>query len=400
MDAPERGADYRGGMRSALRAWLGRPGPTGVDGAVALLVAGLMSADLYRTGFGELSPPVVVVVALIVCLVVAWRREHALVVAAVGFGGNLGLLAYGFVLDNFGLFVSHLLASYALGAHTHGRAASPWVGAGAVLAAGTVAVSVVEFTEAAGMVLLLGLFYALGRTLRSRDRTVEDLRTEAERLAAGREERVARAVAEERARIARELHDVVAHSVSLMVLQTGAGRKVLASEPEAAQAMFRSAEETGRSALAEVKRLVGIMRTDETDLAPQPGLADLPELAASAAVGGKRVILEAGPASYALPPGLDLAAFRIVQEALTNSIRHAGPSSAAQVCVDHRADGVALNVSDEGPPGGLAWPPDEPGHGLVGMRERTALYGGRIDIGPNDRGGLTVSAWLPVEPAT
>jgi signal transduction histidine kinase len=234
--------------------------------------------------------------------------------------------------------------------------------------------------------------------LRSRERTVVDLMAEARRLDEQREERARVAVQEERTRIARELHDVVAHAVSLMVLQTGAGRKALRSSPDRAEAMLTSAEETGRQALAEMKRLVGIMRAGAPALDPQPGLGQLETLVEGARASGKRVELQVTGGPAELAPGVDLAAFRIVQEALTNSIKHAGPAP-ARVLVDYRTDEVVVEVTDDGLPGALHWPPAEPGHGLAGMRERTNLYDGSLEVGPDPAGGLRVRATLPVEPS-
>ncbi len=385
-------------MLPTVRSWLLRPGPLGGDGLVAAALVAVMLIELRRTGVGDLPLSSVLGVSLLICGAVAWRRVAAVSVAIIVYSGVLGLLLAGFEMDNLGQFFAHLLASYSLGAHTRGRAAHPVVAVGVVTVVSVLAVLTIRGPDAVGLVVLLAGLCLLGRVLRRRDRTVADLRSETELLQREREERAAAAVAEERARIARELHDVVAHAVSLMVLQTGAGRKVLGVDPERATAVLASAEETGRQALAEMKRLVGIMRAGETSLAPQPGLRDVEALVESARRSGKPVDHSVVGDAVDLPPGLDLAAYRIVQEALTNSIRHAELAPAC-VRVGYETGAVTLEVSDAGTEEGLVWPPPTTGHGLAGMRERTELYDGTIDLGPNGRGGLRVVVRLPLQRA-
>ena len=212
-----------------------------------------------------------------------------------------------------------------------------------------------------------------------------------------REQRERAAVAEERRRIARDLHDVVAHGVGVMTVQAGAARLLLEEDPERARAPLLAVEETGRQALGELRRLLGILRADEpaTALRPQPGLADLEDLLAQARGAGlpAELVVEGTPAT--LPAGVDLAAYRIVQEGLTNTRKHAGPAR-AQVAVRYASD--ALELRDQrrrtrGRHDGGG------GHGLVGMRERVALYGGQLEAGPRPEGGFSVRARLPLEAA-
>jgi signal transduction histidine kinase len=212
---------------------------------------------------------------------------------------------------------------------------------------------------------------------------------ERERDVAARE-----AVVAERARIARELHDVVAHHVSMIVLQAGAERHALPSEQAGTRDVLGTIEQTGRSALIEMRRLLQMLREDEADpLAPQPGLDDLPVLVSQVREAGLNVELEVDGERRDLPVGLELSAYRIVQEALTNALKHAG-EAAASVRVRYGEDAIELEVVDDGAGNGHV---DRiGGHGLVGMRERVALYGGQFEARRRDEGGYRVRALLPI----
>jgi signal transduction histidine kinase len=234
--------------------------------------------------------------------------------------------------------------------------------------------------------------YALQR----RSRRAGLLEERAERLERERGERERAAVVDERRRIARDLHDVVAHSVSVMTVQAGAARLLLAEQPERAREPLLAVEETGRQALGELRRLLGILRREQADtaLAPQPSLARLQELLDEARAAGLPVQLSLQGQTRPLPAGVDLAAYRIVQEALTNARKHAGPAN-AHVLVRYADEALELEVTDDGhtPANGDS----SDGHGLVGMRERAALYGGTLHAGPRAQGGYTVHALLPLE---
>jgi signal transduction histidine kinase len=210
------------------------------------------------------------------------------------------------------------------------------------------------------------------------------------------EERARAAVAGERARIARELHDVIAHSVSVMTVQAGAARLLLDGDPHRAAEPLLAVEETDRQALAEMRRLLGVLRDDagEPELVPQAGLKDLPMLATTIREAGLEVAMTVEGPQRPLPAGVELAAYRILQEALTNTLKHAR-AARAQVTVRYEPGCVLLEVRDDGrmPPG------DGQGHGLLRMRERAALYGGELDAGPTPNGGFAVRARLPVESA-
>jgi signal transduction histidine kinase len=232
----------------------------------------------------------------------------------------------------------------------------------------------------------------VGYAMRGKLRRSDELERRAERL----EHERATAVADERARIARELHDVIAHSVSVMVVQAGAAEEVLKRSPEAALEPLRAVQETGRQALVEMSRLVGLLREtgQEIGLTPQPRLDELEELVASVEHAGLPVSLSLEGDRRRLPLGIELTAYRVVQEALTNALKHAGEAS-AEVRVRYEPDALLLEVLDDGPGangyGG--------GHGLAGMRERVGVFGGEVTAGPRASGGFAVRVRLPVEEA-
>jgi signal transduction histidine kinase len=235
-------------------------------------------------------------------------------------------------------------------------------------------------------VVVIGLAWVLGVLQRTRRDDVERERAEQAR----------RAVTEERARIARELHDVVAHHVSMIVVQSEANASI-ASSPEAAAA-FDAMAGTGRLALAELRRLLGLLREDagSAPVAPQPGLSSVETLVSQVRAAGLPVDLAVEGAPRPLPAGIDVSAYRILQEALTNSLKHAGPASAS-VVVHYRDDVVELRVVDDGvaTDTGATNGDAASGHGIVGMRERVALCGGELRVGPRPTGGYEVRARLP-----
>jgi signal transduction histidine kinase len=240
----------------------------------------------------------------------------------------------------------------------------------------------VAFAVVTAIVMLL-----VRRVVGERERRAQ--LAERERDVAARE-----AVVEERARIARELHDAIAHNVSMMVVQAGAERRVIDQERGSTREVLETIERIGRDALTEMRRLVGMLRSDSADeLAPQPGLSDLPTLVAQVREAGLPVELEREGEPRELPVGIELSAYRIVQEALTNALKHAGEARAT-VRVRYGADSLELEIVDDGP-GGHA-PVASGGHGLAGMRERVALYGGRLDAGRRPSGGFVVRVLLPI----
>jgi signal transduction histidine kinase len=245
--------------------------------------------------------------------------------------------------------------------------------------------------------------YGIGTALRRRESLAALLEDRAVRAERERELRAREAIVEERGRIARELHDVVAHNVSVMVIQAqGAGRVLEGDQPQVRTAL-EAIETTGREAVDEMRRLLGVLRAGDAApaaaLAPRPGLAQLDALLDSVRAAGVRVDLDVEGRPVTLPPGIDVSAYRIVQEALTNTLRHADARHAA-VVVRYAPQAVELEVRDDGRAGaGRAAGNGGGGHGLVGMRERTALFGGELSAGRQNGGGWTVRARLPVDGA-
>lgn len=241
---------------------------------------------------------------------------------------------------------------------------------------------------AAGLVGLaaLGISWTLGRAIRDR-------RAHAERAT---RRYAADLVARERLHIARELHDVVAHSMSLIAVKAAVANHVAAKHPEEAHKALTVIETTSKTALTEMRRMLGVLRSESDDpaaeLAPAPGLSELPALARRAALAGVRVEVRAEDVGE-LPTGLDLSAYRIIQEAVTNVVKHAAPAN-CRVEVRHADDQLRIDVTDDGP-GGRVLPGSGAGHGLVGMAERVALYGGEFDAAPAADGGFAVSARIP-----
>jgi signal transduction histidine kinase len=217
-----------------------------------------------------------------------------------------------------------------------------------------------------------------------------------------RDQQAQLAAAAERSRITRELHDVVAHGLSLIVIQAqGAEAALDQRQPEETRQALETIVTTGRQSLADLRRLLGVVRRPpdaKPELAPQPGMAELPQLIAQVREAGIPVELRLEGDSQPLPASVDLSAFRILQEALTNTMKHAGHGASARVRVSYLDGGVEVEVGDTGL--GAGAPSDGQGHGLAGMRERVAMLGGHLDAGPRGGGGFLVRAWLPLEAAT
>jgi signal transduction histidine kinase len=335
----------------------------------------------------------VAVVALITAGALFFRRRAPLVAPVVVGAGAVAftLLDARAAYDTDTMFLVLILAAWAAGALL-----APWEAAAAfvaVLAGGwTVFLRApgVASTEVLWLSFPLTVFFVLSAAWA---RGVEQARRVEER-AQQREEEARRAVEEERSRITRELHDVLAHSVSVMTVQASAVRRLLLPEQERERQALLTVEETGRQALVEMRRLVGIMRSEEEvpALAPQPGLGTLPALVEQVRQSGLPVELNVEGDPVRLPAGVDLSAYRIVQEALTNALKHAGPAH-AWVSVRYVADDVEIDVENDGSSDGAG---EADGHGLVGMRERVALCGGELHSGPRPGGGFKISARLPV----
>jgi signal transduction histidine kinase len=248
-----------------------------------------------------------------------------------------------------------------------------------------------DLVWAFGFVVLGWLF---GLAVRGRHHRISTLELETVRLQAAREEQARAAVAEERARIARELHDIVAHSVSVVVVQAQAGQRLVGVDDDRARETLGAIEESARGALSEMRRLLGLLRSvDEAGREPSPGLGDLGRLVAQVRDAGLDVTIDELGDARRLAPGVELAAYRVVQEGLTNVLKHSGGGT-ARVTIRHEADGIRVEVADDG---GSAAPAEPGGHGLVGIRERIELYGGSLESGRQDTGGWVLRARLPLE---
>jgi signal transduction histidine kinase len=331
-----------------------------------------------------------------------WWRRRAPVAAGATIAGAGGL--YELVVEQAGvvLLAPGLLAFYSIGAY----APLPRAAVGLALTYTLTFLGYVNESRSlsdwlenvvfAGLVA--GSVWAGGVATRiSRHRAAElaDLAAQLERE---REEKARLAVAAERARIARELHDIVAHGISVIAVQAGSGRHTLKADPEGAGEAFRAIESTSRQALVEMRRLLGLLRegNETATAAPPPGIDRHAELIEQARGAGLSVSVDVEGEPRALPPGIDLAAYRILQEALTNVRKHA-PGGRAAVQLRYRAHRFEIEVRDHGAGADAARPSVERGgHGLIGMRERVALYRGELDAGPLPDGGFRVHARLPL----
>jgi signal transduction histidine kinase len=323
-----------------------------------------------------------------------WRRTQPVPAFLATWLGLLALtqFAHGFDGDSTTFVVAFFVTLFSLGAHTRGTEV------GIAIALVLVGIGVFAYTDSdevtAGTVVfstaLVGGPWATGLAVRLRG----DIARSHARLQAEQAEREQRAVAAERARIARELHDVVSHAISVTVLQARGARRVLDVDPEAARDALDAIEQTNTSALGDMRRLLAVLRDTEDEAAehaPQPTLARLDGLVTQVRASGVPVEVEVGGAERELPPGVDLSAYRIVQEALTNVIKHAGDARAT-VRLDYSDDALTISIADDGTHAGDG---EGSGHGLIGIRERVSVVGGEVEAGPRAGGGFEVRARLP-----
>jgi len=367
-----------------------------------LAAAGALTAVSVAVGAGAHHPLPAIAFGMLGAATVASRRRVP-VGSALGIAAATILLGATNHVDETAQGISAALCFYLLG--RTGAARAKALLDVALLAAGVAAVA---FTHqpttldiAATWLVFVLLPYVGGRTIESRRGLTQELEANAERARREQEARARGAAAEERTRIARELHDVIAHSLSVMVIQTVAAREVASTDRESARAALVAVQQAGREALLEMRRMIGVLRRGDVELASSaaPGLAQLDLLAQRARMAGLPVELHVEGSRRTLPEALDLVAFRIVQEALTNAIKHAG-SARASVSVTFRAGELELEICDDG----RGSPPELPagangGHGLVGMRERLALFEGELSTGPRSGGGFRVHARLPLDEA-
>jgi len=367
----------------------------GVDTVfVGLAVFSLVELSIDDVGDEKLFLPL----GLLWSLPLLLRRRAPLVAPLIVYAA----IAIGVLADPKGLeapaspFFCALAATVVAGANRNRR-----MGALALLAAWSVVLLVVIRVpnNGTGDFFWIGLFFAaawaVGYAISTTTQRADELREQATRLEREREEKARSAVADERARIARELHDVVGHSVSVMTVQAAAVRRILLPEQEKEREALEIVEHTGRQALAEMRRMVGVLRRPEEGpaLAPQPSLMHLDKLVEQVREAGLPVALRVEGDPKPLAPGVDLTAYRLVQEGLTNALKHA-QASRADVTVRYSDGDVQLEVSDNGRGAGNG--DGAGGHGLVGMRERVSVYGGELDAGPGPTGGYVLRARLPV----
>ncbi len=378
---------------------MSRPGPSRAAIAdVAIVLALVVSAgyDVWWRDVAEPDPPSLVFLLVAATLApLGWRRRAPLpmlLLVLAGVGAHT--LAFG-QWESFQLFVAAVLAVFSVAAYAERKQAAIGIALATALLAAASAANLAAgdpFSEIPGPFVVFAAVVVGGRALARRraeaDRLME-LNVDLERRKAT-ESRAA--VEAERARIARELHDVVAHAVSVIVVQAQAADRVLEGEQTSARESLHAIESTARTALVEMRRLLELLRPEDegAGLVPQPGLDQLGALVTQVREAGLDVDLRVEGERRAVPAGVDLSAFRIVQEALTNVLKHAGPARAA-VTLRYRPGEIELEVVDDG----AAARSTGRGHGLLGMRERAAVVGGRVETGPRDGRGYAVRASLP-----
>ncbi|MGW2178561.1 sensor histidine kinase [Streptomyces sp. NPDC001732] len=388
--------------------------PLGVDCFWAVVLLGVSGVSLVGTPESGVARVAALPIVLGLCVVVALRRrapEKMLLLAiamgvaqlVTGFGpgpANFSLLVIVFTVATVGKrWASRLALVCSLGAA--GLAQLRWHGQ----------VRPSSWVEEVFVVVVLTvpfvLAWVLGDSMRTRRAYFSQLEERAARLEREREAQSKVAVAAERARIARELHDVVAHNVSVMVVQADGAAYVMEAAPDQAKQALETISSTGRQALAEMRRLLGVLRTGDTkesgEYVPQPDVEQIEELIEQVRQTGLPVDFKVEGTPRPLPSGVELTAYRIVQEALTNTRKHGGPDAGASVRLVYFDDGLGLLVEDDGrgaahelyEDGGA----DGAGHGMIGMRERVGMVGGTLDAGPRPGGGFRISALLPLKPA-
>jgi signal transduction histidine kinase len=373
------------------------------DVGLALVAAGLSTIFFVVELVGEGLPRGLLAVgyalALLHTLPLAVRRLFPLAVLAITVASGLVFATLG--LPPVFLGVAILVAVYSVAAY-----GDRWVSLGG-LAAAAVGSAAIQLTPSRFQwptpvtnTLVIGAAWLLGHFAHNYRAYAARLEERTAELEQAREELARRAVTEERLRLARELHDVVAHAMSVIAVQSGVGAHVADTQPEEAAKALAAIEVTSRAALTELRRLLGVLREDsesQGELTPVPGLADLDGLLAEVAKAGLGVRLRVEGTPSPLPAGVDLSAYRIVQEALTNVVKHGGPAR-AQVVVGYHDHEVTLEVTDDGSGVGMETGDGQArvGHGLIGMRERVAAFGGDLEVGPQPDGGFRVAARLPV----
>lgn len=380
-------------------------GPTGRDALLASALTLLVQQDLWLSpdlGHRVGPRPLVACFYAVTSFALIGRRRWPLeALAFVWTVGAVQYVAYG-APESLGAFLPPLVALYSAGRHAPARGG---------LVAIPISVTGMAIHESldpqfrwSGVTFffwaILAVAWPIGQAFRRRDVHIDTLAAQAEALERQREERTRAAIVAERARIGRELHDVVGHGLSVVVLQLEAALGLLDSGATARLSdRLVATQRSARLAMAEMRRLIGLLdEDDDAALSPQPGLAELDRLIADTRAAGAQVDTSMGGDPVDLPPGLDLAAFRVAQEALTNVLRHARPPI-ARVSVVYAPHEVVVEVADSGQQPTVNGVDRSAGRGITGMRERVALYGGELEVGPQPAGGFLVRARFPFEGA-
>jgi signal transduction histidine kinase len=391
-----------GMMVTMMRA--SRAGRLAVDALVCLIPALATAAGSTATVAAWLPRYAIVPLAIAQGVVLLGRRRAPMTVLALTtiVGVFMTVAGYPGGSASFGAWC----AAYAVAVYRPGgegaELAETLRGAAAVLAAAvafglaTLAPDARNQAGAWGQLYVGALTVAswiLGYAIHIRRAYITELKDRAARLEAEEGERAARAVVDERLRIARELHDVIGHSISLITIQSEAAARSVRTNPDAVPGFLATISDVSRQALAELRNVLAVLRPDtEAEMSPQPGLEQLGELVARLNAGGLRTRLDAEPMD--LPAGVGLTVYRIVQESLTNVVKHAGAGARAGVTVDRCGGLVRVSVHDDG--AGPSGPVSSAAHGIVGMRERAAVYGGTLRTGARPGGGFQVEALIPV----
>ncbi len=383
---------------SGLRGRLGQVDPRTWDLVLGVGFAAWIGLTLVTSELREGPLALNLVVGGAIGLSLLWRRQYPLATVVVVM--SLALIMQLWLTpppDVAATVFAVIVASYSVGRHTEGYTAAAGLGVVA-LGLGIVA-PLYNPDDILFPFLIFGVLpWVIGRTLRTQTELTRELAEKEARVAHVRELEEAGAVASERSRVARELHDVLAHNLSVMVIQASAARRALATDPQAAIYAAGLIERTGREALIELRHVFGAVHHGEGEaLEGSSGLDQVEGLVARARDAGLPVTLTVEGEPIRLGPGAEMAAYRLIQEALTNALKHAGAASTL-VSVRYRPDGVALEVVDDGGPRASSAIAGS-GHGLVGMRERIGLYGGQVEAGARDGGGFAVRARLPVQHA-
>lgn len=373
-----------------------RVNPWVIDAALGtgFVVVGVISLYAYGTEVGYTQPDAFAVMLTVAASAPYYLRRRFPLQVLVATIIPVVLLA-GFEYPTGATPNWLLIGVYTVSAY--GKPRERVLGAAAmVLGLTVVAVVGTPDLNGAGTALNFAVFsaaYFFGATVRNRRLYTEQLEERAAALERERDEEAKRAVADERLRIAQELHDVVAHSMGVIAVQAGVGAHVIDQDPVEAKKALENISHTSRSTLAEIRRMLGVLREDEgAQYAPAPGLADLERLVKDIRAAGLVVDVHVDGERDELPPGVDFTAYRIVQEALTNVLKHAGPASVS-IDIGYEPSALRLEITDDGR--GVNGRSNGGGHGLLGMRERVGVYGGSFQAGPHAGGGFKVAVLLP-----